>query len=358
MTRKPQEVLVIPATSLRKRGGGSGVIVVVLVCSVLAASLTAMLVPSTGNEALMPLTGIVPLGLGAWMVLRSLPVKALLRWQHPVLTVTEGRKTWQGSVTSTELVPWIMPGLGVAQGAVLILHTRNEAGLTRVLRIAATEVAAPRSTQPMQQVDPDMWVTPADLRDLIAAHHAQPEAPDTRASLTERRFALARKPSATQALAQILPWFGTMAVLGIAGALVGERVARSMTGQIAFGLFAVAAIVFGIRRTMQKASAPKPTWTLVITPQTLQIVDAQEKSIWSASRPTPVTASNYLYRTKYSSHRFSVRQLGPADNTIRIGVWDPSFTNTAHPDGRAPGYIVGSPDWQALLSALEAGKRS
>lgn len=357
MPRKRPEVLVIPVTSLRKRSGGSGGLVIVLVCSVLTASLTAVLVSSTGNQTLMPLTGIIPLGLCAWLVLRSWPVKGSLRWQRPLLTLQQGRKTWQGSVTHTELVPWIMPGIGVAQGAILILHTRNEAGVTRVLHIAATEVTAPKSTQPIQQVEPDMWVTPADLRDLIAAHHDQTETSETETSPTERRFALARTPSATQALSQILPWFGTMAVLGVAGVLVGDSAGNSMARQMVTGVLAVVAIVLGIRRT-QKASAPKTTWTLVITPQTFQIVDAQGKSIWNAPRPTPITASNYLYRTKYSSHRFSVRQLGPTDNAVRIGVWDPGFTNTTHPDGRAPGYIIGTPDWPALLSAVEGGTRS
>jgi hypothetical protein len=292
------------------------------------------------------------------MVLQSRPVQGSLRWQRPVLTLQEGRNTWQASVTHTELVPWIMPGVGVAQGAVLILHTKNAAGMARVLHIAATGVAAPKASPQTEKVDPDMWVSPADLRDLIDALHEQPQVVQTQSATSEHRFALVRRPSATQALSQILPWFGTMAILGVAGALFGEVVANSATGQVVFGVCAPFFIVYGIHRTIKKANAPKPTWTLVVTPQSLRLVDAQEKIIWNVPAPTPITASNYLYRTKYSSHRFSVRQIGPSDNAIRIAVWDPSFTNTAHPDGRAPGYIVGAPDWSTMLAALEAGKRS
>jgi|GEM_PF-3684677 len=331
---------------------------VVVAASVFGSALTAMFISSIGNEVLVPLMTSIPLAVFLWMILQAYPVRGQLRWQHPTLSLQEGRRVWQASVTQTELVPWVLPGVGTVQGSILILHTKNEAGLTRVLHIAATEVAPPAASGQANPIQPDMWIAPQDLRNLIAAVGVKANAEATRSPDGEHRFQLVRRPSSWDSLAQLVPWFGTMAILGVAGVLFGESVAQSPAGQIVFGLFSVLAIAYGIRRTMKRAGTKKPAWTLVIRPQLLQLIDAQDSVTWGLSGPLHVKRSNYVYRTKYSSHRLSVLHFGTSDNALRIGVWDPRYTNTAHPDGPAPQYLVGAPDWIALQTALQTSLRA
>ncbi len=327
---------------------------VVIALSVVGSALAAMFISSRGGDALIPLTSCIPLAAFVWMVLQARPVQGQLRWQHPTLSVQEGRSLWQASVSQTELAPWVLPGVGTVQGSVLILHTRNDAGLIRVLHIAATEVAPPPTPERTVPVQPDMWVAPADLRNLIAAVGVKDTAHAPKLPDGEHRFALVRRPSARDFLAQILPWMGTMGVLGLAGVLLGETVSKSETGLIVFGLFSALVIAYGIRRTMKKAGAQKPIVTFLIRPQSLQLVDAKSNVIWNLAGPVHVNRSNYVYRTKYSSQRLSVLYFGPPDSTLRVGVWDPRYTNPAHPDGPAPDYIVGTPDWIPLQTALQA----
>jgi hypothetical protein len=358
MIRPPSEPLEFSITSLRKGRSGTRLTMVVLATSVIASALTAMFISSAGNEALVPLTTCIPIFAFVWMVMQTRPVQGKLRWVQPTLSLHEGRRRWQATVTQTDLVPWVMAGVGTVQGSVLVLHTVNDAGIKRVLQIAAAEIAPPPGSGQSTPAEPDMWTDPSNLRNLIAAVGVTEKFEASPPPEGEHRFALVRRPTARDALSQIAPWFGTMAFLGVAGALFGETVSKSETGLAVFGVFCAVVIGYGIRRTIKKAGAAKPTFTFVIRPQSLQVVDAQKNVIWGFTGPVHVNRSNYLYRTKYSSHRFSVLCFGTSDNALRIGVWDPRYTNTAHPDGPAPNYIVGAPDWIALQTAVQSTLRA
>lgn len=296
----------------------------------------------------------VPMYLG----LRARPVR--LRVQSHNVRLQSARSVWVGAVERTQVVPWIVAGLGTAQGATLLLHARDREGKPRTLAVAAAGAAVAVDLHaPASQVAPEFFLHPPDLQKLIEHFAKQPDVSKetTQTPSAENRFVLVRRPGLHDAMGSMLPWFGTLAVLGIAGALLGERLATHPSGMLLFALFSVLVIGFGLWKTMQRSRAPKPRFELLVQSDQLTVASADGTNLWHCSGKPRLARETYVYRTRYSTHRFAMIKVGDKGHELRLAVWDPSFAREGDPRGSAPDFLVGVPDWPRLERVLQATQR-
>jgi len=322
-----------------------GVVVAILV------PMLAMTMPHQA-EALLPFTAVPVLGAYAWMVFQSRTRSGTLRLHASELELRLGSTVWTGRVVRTELVPWLLAGLGTVHGAILLLHTIDAAGKEKTLSLAAPEVAAPTNAHAAKQVDPVMFTDTGALRDLIAQLHTS-----TQTSEGPRQnnvFLLVRRPGFASSLRTMVPWLGTILTVSVLGALLGDVMVSHPMGPALVGVLLVTVIGLGIWRTIRGASQPKPQFVLTVGSQDAQLHDPNGDLLWRTSRP-PVTRETYVYRTKYGSYRFPVLRIGVDGEQISVAVWDPRYARASDPVGAAPDYLVGVPDWQRLCDVMVDG---
>jgi hypothetical protein len=278
--------------------------------------------------------------------------------QRQINIVVKGRfvtvKGWQrapyeGSVVNVEVVPWVLPGLGVAQGSAAYLQLE---GQSQALCVGAWGYAAPAHAQRSAR-NPDCFVDAKVFSSLLAAlGEAQPSADQ---NARETRFTVIRHKLFADAFGSMVWWFGTMAFLGVFGALAGEKLMQQPWGQAAVGIVCLVVMGFGLAKTFAKSQREKPKCELTIDGGAVTLKDPKGKTVWNAAQGAfDTTRATYVYRTKYGSHRFPVLVLAKPGETLRLGVWDtqPQWQHAEAPLGPAPQYLVAAPDWDRLLAAF------
>jgi hypothetical protein len=281
-------------------------LVVAVVVTVLAPMLV-MTMPQQA-EALLPFTAVPVLGAYAWMVFHARSRSGTLRLHASDLELRVGNTDWTGRVVRTELVPWLLAGLGTVHGAILLLHTVDAAGKERTLSLAAPEVAAPANAHGTKQPQPVMFTDTVALRELIAQLHTHAAVTDISEGISKSNvFLLVRRPGFTSSLRTMGPWFGTMLTVSVLGVLLGDVMTSHPMAPALIGALLIGVIGVGMWRTIHRASQPKPQFVLTVGSQDAQLHDPNGKLLWRTSRPhMPVTRETYVYRTKYGSHRFPV----------------------------------------------------
>ncbi|MDX2020922.1 MAG: hypothetical protein SF187_11840 [Deltaproteobacteria bacterium] len=260
------------------------------------------------------------------------------------------RSGYEGNVTRIELVPWIMPGLGVAEGAVACLHFHDGTRFS----VGAWGYAAPKATGSTNSAD--CFVDAKTLASLLVAmgEPNQAEKPLEH----ESSFTLVKYGGVASALGGMKWWFGTMAFLGVFGAVFGERLMQRPWGVAVVGVVSLLAIGVGLAKSFAHSAREKPKYTFTLGKGVVCLRDANAATLWESPQASLApTRETYVYRTKYGSHRFPVLVLSGPLSTLRLGVWNPQagWQQGDARDGAAPQYLVASPDWERLVSALAAG---
>jgi len=278
--------------------------------------------------------------------------------QRQIGIVVKGRfvtvKGWQrapyeGNVVNVEVVPWVLPGLGVAQGSAAYLQLE---GQSQALCVGAWGYAPPAHASRSAR-NPDCFVDAKVFSSLLAA--LGEEQPSEEQNPRETRFTVIRHKLFGDAFGSMVWWFGTMAFLGLFGALAGEKLMQHPWGQAAVGIVSLVAIGFGLAKTFIKSQREKPKCELTIADGAVTLRDSKGKTVWTAAQSTfATTQETYVYRTKYGSHRLPLLVLAKSGETLRLGVWDtqPQWQNAEAPSGPAPQYLVAAPDWERLKAAL------
>jgi hypothetical protein len=286
------------------------------------------------------------------MVFHARTRSGTLRLHASDLELRVGKTVWTGRVVRTELVPWLLAGLGTVHGAILLLHTVDAAGKERTLSLAAPEVAAPANAHGTKQPQPVMFTDTVALRELIAQLHTHAAVTDISEGISKSNvFLLVRRPGFASSLRTMAPWFGTMLTMAVLGVLLGDVMTSHPMAPVLIGALLIGVIGVGMWRTIRRASQPKPQFVLTVGSQDAQLHDPDGKPLWRASRPA-VTRETYVYSTKYGSYRFPVLRIGADGDQLSIAVWDPRYARASDPVGSAPAYLVGVPDWQRLCDVM------
>jgi hypothetical protein len=337
-------------------------ILVPALAAALAAVLVAVLGQSPGHAQLLPFAGLPVLAIWLWFVFGARLRRVELVLDAGTLSIVGwGSRPLGGRIEQVEPMAWTLPGVGSTHGAALRIGWAPGTPNTIVIAAAGQPLPGARagsrrghsSTQ-----SPDCFVTGEDFQALVRALGlAKSDLWDGAAS--ELRLILVRHTGLSGAFGPMLPWLGTMAFLSLFGVLFGEKLMLSPWGMPFVGIVSVAAIALGIRSTWRRSLREKPKYTLHVTPQELSLADPNGELLWSEilSRLTS-REETYVYRTKYATHRFPVLALsGSKGQKLRLGVWDSSaeLAFTGSTEGRAPHYLVGTPDWPFLLKALASG---
>ena len=257
------------------------------------------------------------------------------------------RRPYSGDVTHVEVLPWSLPGLGVAQGAVACLQIDN----TSSFNVGASDYRFPaNATRSVSNVD--CFVDSKTLASLLGAMGVQDnvEEPHSR----DIKFTLVKYDGLKAVFGSMAWWFGTMAFLGLFGAVLGERLMQRPWGMAIVGIVSLLVIGFGLAKTFAHSQREKPKYLLTIARGGVQLCDSQGTTVWGANeRSRATTQETYVYRTKYGSHRFPVLVLMGPQSALRLGVWDSQWQNKQAPVGLAPQFLVAASDWKQLLSALD-----
>jgi len=259
------------------------------------------------------------------------------------------RAPYEGNVVNVEVVPWVMPSLGVAQGAAAYLQLE---GQSQALCVGAWGYAPPAHASRSAR-NPDCFVDAKAFSSLLAALGEEQPSVDQHARQT--RFTVIRHKVLGDAFGSMVWWFGTMAFLGLFGALAGEKLMQHPWGQAAVGIVSLVAIGFGLAKTFIRSQREKPKCELTIVDGAVTLRDPKGKTVWTAAQGAfTTTHGTYRFTTKYGSHLFPILLLAKSGETLRLGVWDtqPQWQNAEAPLGPAPRYLVATPDWERLKAAL------
>jgi hypothetical protein len=189
-----------------------------------------------------------------------------------------------------------------------------------------------------------------ELQDLLMPRTA-PLPRESEAALAT--YALVLCPGVGRAFAQMTPWFLTMGLVGVLGAL-SEPLLRTMAGSIVlFGaIFPI--LGGGIYYTIRRANRPKAEVLLRLSKSTLALGEPPHLPFEARLPDLRQRFETYLYATKYGSYRFPVLVLGDGVRELRVGVWEEHGTVGVPiaPLGAAPQYLVSAAEFRDLVARL------
>ncbi len=349
------------AASLRLRIQASGSpaprygrVVLPLLVAGISPLVFALLSQFSQAATFVPFAGVPVVLFLIWSFLttRMRPVEILV--EQGKLTITGWASTpVEGLSADVTFIPWILPGVGSTHGAAVSIPLVGKKSRALVLG-AAGQVLPSRSRGQGSTSNPDGFLTSEEFSALLYAFQIPNERAEDLKGSRELRLALVRHTGLGGALRGMLPWFLTVAFLGVFGGVFGEILARQAWGTPVIAGVSLGAIGFGVYRTFLSAAQQKPQYYLILNGG-VSLVDPTGKSIWVAdSAALQVQQETYVYRTRYGSHRFPVLVLSGAASELRLGVWDtssvPQFAGSK--EGRAPQFLVGVPDWHLVVDRL------
>ena len=308
--------------------------------------------------AFVPFAGVPVVLFLIWSfaMTRMRPVEIMV--DHGRLTITGWASTpVEGLFSDITFIPWILPGVGSTHGAAVRIQLAGKGSRALVLG-AAGQVLPSGSRGQGSTSSPDGFLTPEDFSALLHALQIPNEpAADLKGS-RELRISIVRHTGLGGAFRGMLPWFFTLAFLGVFGGIFGEMLTQQAWGMPVIAGVSLGAIGFGIYRTFLSAAQKKPQYCLILNGG-VTLADPSGKNIWLAdSAVLQVQQETYVYRTRYGSHRFPVLVLSGAASELRLGVWDTSaaLQYASSKEGRAPHFLVGVPDWRLVLDRLRTAR--
>ena len=154
-------------------------------------------------------------------------------------------------------------------------------------------------------------------------------------------------------LGQMLPWFGTLVVVGVLGAL-GEPLMQTALGTAVLFGAVIASVGCGLFYTFRKAAKPGSETLLRLSDTSLALGDERAPSLNMRLSRLRKRSETYVYRTKYGTFRFPVLSLSDGTNKLRIGVWEGhnEVGVPLAPEGAAPDYLVSAHEYRTLEGQL------
>ena len=324
----------------------------------LMAGLGALLPANTMKDvAGLAVTGfaIVYIGVLAWALRpRSVPLDL---WPDRVV-LDEGRGG-TFPLSGALLGPWVMPSYGVSWGTVLHLRAGE-----RSLRLGGRDHRPPPGMRidapPADRVD--AYVSAADLASIVASLPAGTEGDPYRppgAPAVVRCLLVPNRASARGVLRMMAPWGAAMlASMLVAGGFDVLGLYEHPWGQtLALGIV-ILVVVAGIVATVLVArKTPAPALEIEIDAGTVRLVDLASARVVASAALGSVAVTRGLHRyggrTRFEAPVLTLALPGtdPVSLTVpdvRFGWTDPT------PDPGAGRYVVGSPDWLALVEAFGA----
>jgi hypothetical protein len=303
-------------------------------------------------KAIVPL--FIVLGLAGYglLVYRAFrPRRTVLEVGAERLLVDEGRG---GSfpLSGAAFGLWRMAGVGVTAGTVLHL-----AGGEQVFRVAGRD-HRPASAIPLEAPDveqADAFLSAADFDALLAALPswvlaARRDAPATPGPL---RIVLMPNPAAGRnAFAMMLPWLGTIVLVSLVGGGLGSLGVDEAILLPVIVAIVVGGLVLTVVRSVRRAAGLE----IESADRELRVRDPKKGTVL-ASAPIPFIRSDramvrYTGRGASFEHPVLTLHLS-ASWQVSLGVYDARFRwRDAVPYVSSPRWIVGAPDWNALLDLL------
>ncbi|AUX27416.1 uncharacterized protein SOCEGT47_080050 [Sorangium cellulosum] len=341
------------AVSSPSKGFGVSAILVSLALFAGLAGLAAVL-PPRAMKAVVPVGFIVVIAIYGFLVAPTLRgKKAVLDVDRDRLLVDEGR----GGVFAlpgASLGLWRMPGTGVTLGTVLHL-----AGGKRPLRIggrdhrpgAAHRLAAP----PVESVDVAL---PAGAFEALLASVPSLATVPGHAAHGPLRVSLMPNPSSLRGgLSAMAPWLLTMALVGVVSVALGALgVLDSAAGRWVAMPLTLLIIVAGLVTTVVRSSRPRPALELELDPRELRLHDPKTGRLLAAAPLGAVSGTRgfSLFRMRSGTFTFAALVLRvPGHGDVTLGVHDTRFAwADAVPRLPAPRYVVGPPDWNAVVECF------
>lgn len=272
---------------------------------------------------------------------------------------------------------WYMPSVRVNMGAVLHL-----AGSGRALRVGGRDHLLGAS--PHEQAPPvesvDMYLSGAAFEALLAAMASQSatspwpvsSAPAPHAAHTAYTAHTAHTPhtapircellpnrsSLRGVLGVIAPWLGAMALASVVSVAFGSLGTFSMAGQAIAAAVVGVILVAGIVLTMGLSLRRSPALTLEADGRELRLREAKTGRLLAAAALGALMTERGIYRVtaRGVSYEYAVLTIRiPGHAEVAFYVHDLRFGwRDAAPRVPAPPYVIGPPDWNALVDRLGA----
>lgn len=353
-----------PKATIRLRAqayGGSVKAPLRVIVPIVVAGMTAGVVALTGQtpafSKFLPLTGLPVIALMIWMFASMRMREVELEFKERRLQVSGwASKPADSQIVGFEFVPWVLPGVGSTHGTAVRIRLSPPDGATWTLVVAAAGQPLPGHAQGEGSTsNPDCFLTAADFAALLRALEVEAIKPAEHHEASTLTLAVVRYEGGFAAFRSMVPWFLTIAFLGLFGGLFGETLTQKAWGLPVLWGVILGAIGFGIYRTFVGARREKPHYRLLLSDATLSLSAPNSETIWSErTGAVRVGRETYVYRTKYGSHRIPVLVLLGSSGELRLGVWDSTlaFAFAGSKEGRRPKYLVGTPDWSSLLSKV------
>lgn len=304
-------------------------------------------------EQLLPFTALPVLVALGYSVYARTPRAVTLDLRNGDLHL-EGyeRKSLVLTPTKTTLKRWVYPVLGTRQGDALVIHGVGPEGQERVLTFATLGGTSSSAVDPpCEKVD--ISLGQAEFLQLLKGSPQESGTERESASDAPSTFALVPHRGAGAAFGQMLPWFGTMALVVVLGAL-GEPLMRTALGRVVLFGAIFAALGGGIFYTIRRATRPKREFLLRLSRASVSLGDPKAPTFEARLADVKKSFELYVYRTKYGTYRFPVLVLSSPTAQLRIGVWEEYTTVGAAlaPEGRAPQYLVSAAEYRDLVRQL------
>ncbi|MBC7172005.1 MAG: hypothetical protein H5U40_06260, partial [Polyangiaceae bacterium] len=225
-------------------------------------------------------------------------------------------------------------------------------------RIGVRDRAIPIEARTMPpEATVDVLVGDADFDALCSALLPERSIEETRqAAKRPQAFDIYRNTASGLGVLRVMrPWFLTIFFLCIVGPIGGLTIGDSPVGRAVLTMITVAAIGAGLFATVRASSRPPSPHRLEVAKESLVLRDPNGTILVDVPRGA-VTLRSGVHRVSTRGGSFPVPTLelrGPGRALLRLGVWDSRFASDERAAKMAaPRYLVGAPDWEALLEAL------
>jgi hypothetical protein len=257
-------------------------------------------------------------------------------------------------LAGAQLGPMRLASIGVISGSALHLSDG-----TRPYRIGGTDhrpYAGARLDAPAVE-EVDVSLPAPEFAALLAL--ARPAVGgfgrDTPASL---RCALLPNPSsARSAFRMMAPWLGTMVLVGlVSGGLGALGLYDTMTGQYVGAAVTIPMLIGGLVLTAVLGARRAPQLEIEIEAHQVRLRDPRSGATLAAAPWGAITVGRGVWRmnSRAGSHAFPCLALGvPGHAGVTFAVYDMRYAwRDGGPKVSAPRYVVGAPDWNALVERL------
>ena len=304
-------------------------------------------------------------GYLAFLVYALTPKKIAVDLRTDRLAFDEGR-AGDFPLAGAELGVWLVPHYGTTQGTVL--HLRDGKRAYRVggndhrpspgMHFRAPPANTVEAYMPAADFDRLLLAAwPAYSPTVKIAHFGGPAMAVP--SATIRCILVPNRASGKAALMTILPWLGTIVLIGAVAGVVGAlNLYETSAGRIVIAVLTGATMLAGIVLTAVRAvRTPQAALALDIDARDLRVSNLQTNAVVTtvplgSVRATPAI---HVYGGRMTFTMCVLVLDVPGIHSLTIGIPDLRFSWCVPVDKRgAPAYVVGGADWLTLVERFGA----